>query len=160
MAKTLTLRESLLPVVDALRAIPAQLGLRLFSVQVITRTWTGTRTGLGYSNDAATPIKVDLGLFDTKVKMITARDVMASGGLYTDQDLKIGPITPPFAGSAADGSAITVFDPTPGIAPTEVFFLVTGPGYPPAGAYFKKISQDVTGNFRYTFVVRKTAEVP
>ena len=145
---------------DILRGIPGQLGLRLFTVTIVQRTWSGSRVGLGINTDTETGVKVDLGVYQTKVKMIKASDNIASGGLYTDQDLKVGPITPPFPSSGPDGDAITVFDPVVGASPTELFFHVVGPGYPAAGAWFKKISQDVTGNFRYTFIIRKTAEIP
>jgi hypothetical protein len=160
MARVLSLREALLPVIDQLRGLPGQLGLRQFTVSIIKREWTGSRVGLGFSTDTETPIRVDLGSYTPKVVMLSSRDIMASGGLYTDQDLKIGPITPPFTGSTVDGNDITVFDPTPNESPTEIFFLITGPGYPEEGAWFKKIAQDVTGNFRYMFTVRKTAEIP
>ncbi len=160
MARNLSLREALLPVIDQLRGLPGQLGLRQYTVSVVKREWTGERVGLGYNTDTETPIRVDLGSYTPKVQMLSSRDIIASGGLYTDQDLKIGPITPPFVGSTLDGSAITIFDPTPGDVPTEIFFKITGPGYPTAGAWFKKVAQDVTGNFRYMFTVRKTAEIP
>ncbi len=160
MARAQSLREALLPVVDQLRGIPGQLGLRQYTVSIYKREWTGPRVGLGFSTDTETPIAVDLGSYTPKVKMLTTHDIIASGGAYTDQDLKVGPITPPFAGSGPDGNDITVFDPTPGEAPVEIFFKIIGPGYPAEGAWFKKIAQDVTGNFRYMFTVRKTAEIP
>ncbi len=154
-----TLRDSLLPAIDRIRGIPGILGLRRYSVSVIQRTWTGTRPGLGASLDTTTAVLTDLGLYQVKVESVTERDIIASGNLYSDQDLKIGPITPPYTGSAADNNAITVFDPVVGLSPTEIFFNVKGDGYPAAGAWFKKVSQSVTKNFRYTFVVRRTAEV-
>ncbi len=160
MAVKSNLRQALLPVVDRLRSIPAQLGLRQFSVSVVSRTWTGTRAGLGFNEDTSKTTSVDLGKYDTKVVQLTSRDVIASGGLYSAEDLTIGPITPPFIGSGANNAAITDFDPTPGVAPTEIFFNIKGPGYPVAGAWFKKVSQNTLGNFRYTFVVRRTAEIP
>lgn len=155
-----TFRDSLLPAVDVLRGIPAALGLRLFTVAVLYRTWSGSRVGVGSATDALTGVKVDLGIYPTKVRVLTVKDIVASGGIYTDQDVEVGPITPPFSGSSQDGDAITVFDPVPGQAPGEVFFRITGPGYPTAGAWFRKISQRVDKSFRYTFIVRKTAEVP
>lgn len=155
-----TLRNSLLPAVDIIRGIPGQLGMRLFTVTITQRSWSGTRAGLGANTDTTTGLKVDLGIFQTKVTSITMRDVVASAGLYTDQDMRVGPITPPFAGSVLDGDAITVFDPAVGANPTEIFFNIVGPGYPAGGAWFKKISQDVSKSYRYTFIVRKTAEIP
>lgn len=156
----MTFRDSFLPAVDVFRGIPGIFGLRLFTVSVVSRTWTGTRPGLGTSVDATTGIKVDLGVYQAKVTLVSANDAVASGGLYTNQDIRIGPITPPYTGSSADGSAITVFDPVVGASPTEIFFNIKGPGYPVAGAWFLKKSQDVTRSFRYSFVVSRTAEIP
>lgn len=155
----LTLRDSLLPAVDTIRGIPAQFGLRLHTVQIVLRTWTGTRVGLGTNADTSTGIKQDLGIYPIKVRNVSEREVVASGGVYTDQDVVVGPITPPFAGSTLDNDAISIFDPTPGTSPAEVFFKITGPGYPTTGAWFKKLSQNVSKPMRYTFVCRKTAEL-
>lgn len=155
-----TLRDSLLPAVDIIRGIPGQLGLRLYTVTVVQRTWTGIRAGLGTNTDTSTGVKVDFGIYQTKVTQLTNSDLIASAGMYNAQDLKVGPITPPYAGSTADGDAITVFDPAVGTSPIEIFFNIKGPGYPAPGAWFKKIGQDVTANFHYTFIVRKTGEVP
>lgn len=152
-------RDGLLPVVDILRGIPGQLGLRLFTVSVVSRVWTGSRSGLGSNTDTTTGVKVDLGIYQTKVRQLAEKDVVASGGLYSTQDFEVGPITPPFVGSTADGDAITVFDPSPGSSPTEVFFNIKGPGFPVAGAWFRKVGQDVTKSFRYTFTVTRTAEI-
>jgi hypothetical protein len=160
VARVTNLRDALLPVVDTLRGIPAQLGLRQYFVEIVRREWTGSRVGLGYIQDTATSILVDLGRYQPKVVCVNSRDIIASGGLYAEEDLKVGPITPPFPGSTANGSSITIFDPPTSEYPTEIFFKVIGPGFPDEGAWFKKISQDVSGNFRYSFVIRKTAEVP
>jgi hypothetical protein len=156
----MALRDALLPAVDAIRGIPGLLGLRLFTVAVVSRTWTGPRPGVGTSTDLTTGLKTDLGLYPVKVTMLTPNEVIASGGLYVSQDLRVGPITPPFSGSASDGDAITVFDPPATSTGFELFFRLTGPGYPASGGWFKKVSQDVTKSFRYSFVLRKTAHLP
>jgi hypothetical protein len=154
------LRDSLLPVVDVLRGIPGAFGLRLFTVSVVSRSWSGSRVGLGTNADSSTGVKVDLGVYQTKVRQITQKDVVASGGLYSTQDFEIGPITPPFVGSTADGDAITVFDPAASASPLEIFFNIRGPGFPATGGWFRKVSQNVTGSFRYMFVITRTAEIP
>lgn len=154
----LTLRDSLLPVVDTIRGIPGLLGLRLFSVSVHTRTWSGTRAGAGSSVDFDTSIRQDLGLVPVKVRQLTETDAVNSGGVYSSQDIEVGPITPPFAGSTLDNDAIGIFEPQPGTSPVEIFFRVTGPGLPAGGASFKKISQKVDKAFRYMFILRKTGE--
>lgn len=154
------LRDALLPAIDIIRGIPGALGMRLFTVSVFSRTWTGSRVGLGTNNDSSTGVKVDLGVYQTKVRQLTQKDVVASAGLYSLQDFEIGPITPPYVGSVADGDAITVFDPALGAQPTEIFFNIRGPGFPATGGWFKKKGQDVTKSYRYMFTVSKTSEIP
>jgi len=154
------LRDSLLPALDVIRGIPGQLGMRLYTVTVVQRTWSGVRAGIGNSTDLTSGVKIDLGIYQTKVTQLTQKDVIASGGFYSDQDLKVGPITPPYQGSAADNDAITIFDPLPSSLPVEIFFNIVGPGMPSGGAWCRKIAQDVTKNLHYTFTVRRTAEIP
>ena len=155
-----TLRNTLLPALDAIRGISGALGMRLFTVSVVQRTWSGSRAGIGNSTDLTSGVKVDLGIYQTRVRQVSMREIVASGGFYQDQDMLVGPITPPFAGSALDNDAITVFDPLSMSLPTEIFFNIQGPGAPASGFWYKKISQDVTKVFDYTFTVRRTAEIP
>ena len=155
-------RNALLPMVDAMRNIPNVFGLRLHTVAVVQRSWTGSGVGLGTKTDVVTGIKIDLGIGASKVRNLSQREVIASGGLYTEEDVMVGPFTPPYAGSTADNDAINIFDPpVPAITNdvSEILFRITGPGYPPTGAYFKKIEQRVDKPFRYTMVLRKTGEV-
>ena len=147
--------------VDKLRAIPVVFGVRLYTVAIVGRTWTGARVGIGTKTDTTTSLKLDLGLYsNTKVTQVTQRDVIASGGALSTQDLVVGPITPPYAGSALDNDAISVFELPASATPMEIFFNIKGPGFPALGAWFKKIAQNVTGSFRYEFTVTKTAVIP
>jgi hypothetical protein len=155
-----TLRDSLLPAVDQIRGIPGALGLRLFTVSVFKRTWSGQRVGLGSNTDTTSGLKVDLGIFQTKIRLLRMEEIIVSGGLYSAQDIEVGPITPPFTGSTLDNDAISIFDPPVGGPPLELFFNIQGPGFASGGEFFKKIDQNVTRNFRYMFIVRKTAEIP
>jgi len=153
-----TLRDALLPVVDRVRGIPGLLGLRLFVPTILVRVWSGQRVGLGTNTDTSFSLKTSLGLFPIKARVLSEKQIVASNGVYQDQDVELGPITPPYTGSTLDNDAISVFDPVPGTSPTEVFFNLTGPGYPGGGAWFKKVGQRTDRNFRYMLVVRKTAE--
>lgn len=156
-----TLRNSLLPAIDAIRAIPGQLGMRLYAVSIVTRTWTGARPGLGTKTDAATALTVDRGQYQAKVRQLTERDVIASAGLYNTQQFEIGPLTPGYASNAGSGGITPdIIDPAVGSTAIEVFFKVTGPGFPAGGGWFKKVATNVTKPYRYTFIVEKTAVVP
>lgn len=146
----MTLRDDLLNVAEDVREIPGDLGLRLFSVEVFKRTHSGERVGIGTTYDTVKTLLV--ASYKPKVVQVTSRDIIASGGLYQEQDLRVGPLTP---------TKINVpdFDPPVGVAPVELLFRITGPGYE-AGAWFKKINMVTTRPFRYEFVVRATAEKP
>lgn len=157
-----SLRDALLPVADNLRGMPAVLGMRIHVVAVRVRTWSGERAGVGQPSDTTTGLKIDLGLKNVKVRNVSQKDVIASGGLYTDQDLVVGPITPPFQGSTLDNDAIAIFDPVVnGIPQTavEVFFRVQGPGYSTAGDWFQKWGQRTDQPYRYMIYLRKTGVV-
>lgn len=145
-----TFRDDLLDVVEDVREIPGDLGLRLFSVEVFKRIYSGERVGVGTAYDVTKVLLV--ASFKPKVVQVTSRDIIASGGLYQEQDLRVGPLTP---------TKINVpdFDPPTGSQPLELLFRITGPGYE-AGAWFKKINMLTTRPFRYEFVVRATAERP
>ena len=155
----MTFRDDMLEILDEVRGIPGDLGMRLFSVTVLSRAWTGARTGIGVKTDTSTRIYVARGTFNARVKGVTSRDVIASGGLYTSEDIKVGPFTPPFLGSDANGTAISVFDP-PSKSGLELLFKVIGPGYATAGDWFKKIDSDTMSTLHYALTLRKTGEVP
>lgn len=154
------LRNRLLPMVDVIRGIPGRLGLRLYTVTVRVTTWSGAAAGVGTPTITETGIKLDLGTYPTRVRQVTQQEIAASGGLYQAQDMIVGPITPPYTGSATDNDAISVFEPPVGASPTEIIFKLTGPGLPTTGAWYEKVSQDVSKSFRYTFVLRKLAVQP
>lgn len=156
----MALVDGLLPVLDKVRGIPAALGLRPYTVSIFKRTWSGSRVGVGTATDTVTGELVSLGTYNPRVRAVTTREIIASAQLYAEQDLRIGPITPPYAGSSADHNAFSDFDPTPVASPVQLWFKITGPGYPAGGAWFRKVSQDTTDVFAYWFVVRKTGEIP
>ncbi len=152
------LSEQLKASLDRVRAIPGILGLRPYTVSVRVRTWTGERAGLGTKSDSDTSLTVFDG-YQPRVRQLTEKDVVASGGLYSDQDFEVM-ITPAYVGACGIGGYLTtVFDPATGSNPMEVFFNIKGPGLPTTGGWYKKFSQDVSSVLTNTFILRKTAEI-
>jgi hypothetical protein len=152
-----TLRDSLLPAVDIIRGIPAILGLRPHIVTVRVRTWDGARPELGAPTDVDSPLKVDVAIANVKVRNVTQKEIVASAGLYTQQTLVVGPITPPYLGSRVDNDQINIFDPPVGTSALEVFFQIQGPGYNGTpGDWFKKVAQRTDQPFRYMLWLEKT----
>lgn len=158
----MTFRTGLLKAIDRVRGIPNRLDLRLYKVSIRVRTWTGSRPGVdsSTSTDADEYFGVDAGTHRARVAQVTQRDIIASGGIYQDQDVKVGPITPPYLGGAANHADITAFDPNPTGSATEVFFKIEGPGMATGGSWFHKVGQDCSKPFAYYFTLRRVAQTP
>lgn len=153
----MTPRDAVLPVLDTFRGLlDTSFGLRRYAVAVVVNTWSGALVGEGTKTQVITSLVVAGGA-RPKVEQLTQRDVMASGGLYQDLDFRVGPLTPVSSSFPSVGVDPSTFDPAPVGANVEVLFTVTGPGMP-NGAFFKKVSQEVARNFRFTLVLRKTGE--
>lgn len=152
----MTVRDAYLPILDVYRgALDDVWGLRRFDVTVRVSTWApGSLPGSQGATKAPvdTPLTV-YGGARPKVELVSQATIIASGGLYQDQDLRIGPLTPAYG--IASGVDPAVFDPS-AASNVEILFLLVGPGLPAGGAWFKKVGQEVTGNFRYSLVVRAT----
>ena len=151
-----TVRDAMLPILDGFRGqLDTTYGLRRFDVLVRVVTWSGGQIGAGTKIVTDTPLLVGGGR--PKVVHIRTRDVIASGGLYAEEDLRLGPLTPPDS-TGAGGTQIGVFDPPVGASPAEVLFRLTGPGTSPTGDWYRKVSQETWGNFRFSLVLRKTGQ--
>lgn len=146
-------REDLLrDVVVEVRKIPQRdFDLRQYEVVLRTVTWTGRRVGDGTATSADTVLTMDGAGTRMKLRQVTSREIVASGGKYEEGDFKIGPFTPAFPGG---GRAPDFVLPAQSASPTEVRVRVTGPGM--AGVWCSIIDTQTTKNFSYTFTLRRT----
>lgn len=91
----MSLRTSLLPVVDTLRALtgPSVLDIRTVKLTIRTRVWSGSCLGEG------TPTDTDL-VFPQqyKIRYLTGKEIASSGGRFSADTVKVGPITPAYTG--------------------------------------------------------------
>ncbi len=151
-----TIREAYLPVLDLYRGMLASTwDLRRYDVTVRVNTWSGALVGEGTKTTVNTPLLVNGQR--PKVTQVTQKQIIMSHGLYQDQDLMVGPLTPPFAGG---GTAVIVFDPSNAAPNVELLFVVSGgPGDTDAGGdFYRLVAQEDTHNFRYMIVLRRTGE--
>lgn len=155
----MSFRTDLLAAVNAIRgAVPRSLDLRQHVVTVRVRTWTGTRSSVGTTTDVDTVLTTGDGVSNPKVKEVSSKDIVASGGLLTDQDVIVGPFTPEFA---AGGIAGSVTEPATTTTAREVYFKITGPGMPTNGRWFKRVTDDTSKNFSQWLTLRSMGtEVP
>jgi hypothetical protein len=155
----------ILPALDMVRAVGGVIGLRPFTTKVLVRTWTGARVGQGTKNDVTTTLYnqfIDGSHQPLLVKQLTDKEIIASGGLYRDRDLRVGPITPSYAASLgllAGGFGDSTIGPQPTTSPTEIFWNVSGPGMAPGGAWCDKIGETVTA-LHYEVVLRADGRQP
>jgi len=149
-----SLRASLLPALDTIRTIGAQLDLRRYDITVRVNTWSGTIVGEGTKTTVDTPLRV--GGQRPRVKQVTQQQVIMSAGLYQDQDLIVGPLTPSFPGG---GTSVSAFDPANAAPNVELLFIVSGgPNSSAGGDFYKLVSQDATRNLHFTITIRRTGQ--
>ena len=156
----MTLRDSLLPALDQIRAIAGVMGLRPYVVKRRQRIWSGERPGVGSFVDS------DITLTNTmtgpggaivspvRVKRLSSKDVIASGGLYTDHDYRVGPMTPLYAGGGFGPDDV---DPPTSASATEIMWWMSGPDIVDGGSWFKKVSEEGTA-LHYYVTLRQTGE--
>ena len=147
----MTLRDQLLPLINGVRAIPGQLGIRQYSVSILVTSWSGANTGRGTSIDELFPVTEANGQ-PPKVRQLNTEE-LALGGLGKGS-LRIGPITPGFAGG---GNAIDRFKPELAAGQT-MHVMVTGPEYP-NGAKFALKSFNSDHALHFTMDVEPVSEL-
>jgi hypothetical protein len=104
-----TLRQALLPVADTIRALagPTALDIRVYTITVRTRVWSGGEVGLGAPADS------DLSI----VPLPKVRPVASS------RDLLVGPMTPTYGTGGYTPAQLNPSD----VAGTEFYYVVLGP---------------------------------
>lgn len=151
----MTLVPGLLPQLDRIRAIPAALGLRPFSVVVRVRSWSGSDLASGTATDSDTTITVGPGSAP-KVRHLSPREVVASGGQYQTGDYRVGPLTPDGSGY---GVPVSTFRPAL-TAGQELLVKLTGPDTPSGGLWCRLVSVEADHALHRYAVVRPTGEAP
>lgn len=115
--------------------------------------FTGTTTASTTMQSNATSVLV---------RQLKRSEVIASGGLYTDRDVRVGRMTPPYPAGAfgpAGGFDDTTLDPIAiNSASAENIWILNGPGYPATGAVCQKISEEFTA-LHASVVLRATGRI-
>lgn len=117
----MSLRTKLLKVSNKIRSLPskASWGIRTTTVTIRTRTHVGGRVGKeGGTNDS------DLLLVPSPpTRDASQREIRGSGGMYEAGDVRVGPITPAFAGGGYTEAQLAPTSPGNGV---EILYVLSG----------------------------------
>lgn len=134
---SLTLADSLKPVLFRIRAIPGSLGLRPHSVEILAKSWNGAHTGAGeLSTDTLRLTQAN----NQPPKVRWLRDDEIAVGSLSAGTVEIGPVTPRFQEGGLDiadlnGSALSRGD--------VLQLRITGPKHPDGAVYhLSKLTAD------------------
>lgn len=117
----MSLREELQPDIDGIRSIPGELGLRQWRVYLKSVSNDDTFALMGDGDDIESRTEIrNIDGYPPRVQRVSTQEII-SGGIYRDQDLKIGPITPDYS---TGGWAPTALD-NPDTFPN---LIIDGPG--------------------------------
>ena len=143
----MSIRDDLLPVVDQLRQLPDDFGLRRYTVTIRRRVWSGGAPGLG------TPANTDLVLTPKpKVRQLSSREVADSGGTYEMGDYELSRITPRYSSPTTGGYTPTQLLLQPEGADQDVCVILNGDE---GEIECQVVTSTFDRAFRYTLVVRR-----
>ena len=142
----MSLRTSLLAVVEAARKIsgPTGVDIRVDQLTIRTRTWSGTRLRLGTDTD------VDLVLpANYPIRLIASHEVHADVGRYEYGDILVNHITP--SDGAGVGYTPAQLKPAVTTDNVEILYIITGSH---AGTY-ELVEARTYRPFTYQLVLRR-----
>lgn len=145
----MTLRDDLLPMLESVRSIPGDLGLRLFRVFIRTTTYSGDRVGVGTPTQTETEILT--GGHPPKVKERRGEDIVGGHSEMRATEYEVGPIQPDFLGG---GNSTDVLDPAAGAAVTKIVYVVKGPGLPASGVLCEKTGDGFDSTLHYSLTLK------
>jgi hypothetical protein len=130
----MTLADDLKPLVNAIRAIPGELGLRPHTISVLLGTWSGDHTGEGTETASSTAILESAQ--NPKVRWLKQEERALAD--LPEGSCEIGPLTPSYPGGGFTLSTITSFD-----RGETLHLRIVGPQHPSGAVYrVTKINAD------------------
>lgn len=150
----MTIRNAVLPILDVWRGrLDTVFGLRRYDVALLMREWpAGTIPGAHGVSPTETTIPLLVGGGRPRIEQISTREIAASGGLYQDRDIRIGPFTPPFMSGGADPEWLR---PSVSADRVEYYIAISNADSGEAGERYSIVQTDTSRSLRWTMVCRK-----
>lgn len=151
----MSFRTGLLARVDKIRRIPqSAYDMRQNTIDIIIRQWSGDVVGNGTSVDLKRRLFINHDR-NIRVRQVSSKDIVASGGLLTESSLKIGPFTPSYPGGGLDNPD---FDPPVNGKSREIFFIIKGLGMGKQGRWFRRVNDNSLQNYTTWLFLTATGE--
>lgn len=146
----MSLRDRVNRIAERVRAIPShpRFDERTTRVTIRTRTWAGRVGSEGGFTD------VDLEISPRpRVRELNQREIAGSGGRYLSGDLRIGPITPSYAGGGYTQEQLAPVSETNGV---EIIYLLEGQ----QDGEHARVQLETDRNHAWFIVVRRERSTP
>lgn len=122
--------------------------MRDTNVVLRQRVWTGGHRGEG------TPVDTDTTITPAPhVRELSTREISQSGGRFEVGDIRMGPITPKYAGG---GYTKEELSPTSTVNGTEYYYVLTGPEV--SGEYAPREVETTKGAASFFVVAKRRVE--
>lgn len=149
-----SISDQLRSILNNAYSIADRLGLHAYQVFTVKVTNpSGQRPAVGGVRDKEiAPLYIG-NMNNPQVERVSSNDIVLSGSLLKDNDLKVGPFvftytTPDCIGGS--GLDISFFDPDSNTRTSQdnfqLYFLVYGPGMTVTGTYFEKLYTSIAGS--------------
>jgi hypothetical protein len=135
-----TLADDLKPLVNAIRAVPGELGLRPHTVNVLVGSWSGSHTGEGSVTVGDTAV-LESGQ-NPKVRWLKQEERALAD--LPEGACEIGPLTPSYPGGGFTLSTITTFS-----RGETLHLRIVGPQHP-SGAVYRVIKINADRALHYS----------
>lgn len=152
------IKNNIRALIDSAKQVGGSLGLRPYTITMVTRQWNTPRPGMPGANytDAELPIVLSDG-YAPRITRVNGSDKFLSGGQYTDATISFSvPKTFECCGIVGgyDGYHIDPTYPMAGV--NQILFRITN--YDQPVSYWKKVETNVTSNFQITLILERTSE--
>ncbi len=142
------------PTLDAIRSkIPTSFGIRSATLTVRTTLMSGSMIDNPSVASTDTIIRSSTG-DRYKIRVLSTKDIVASGGLYQSGDFRMGPITPPFPGSGFTKDDLI----PPSVAGQDVLYGITD--QTGQTQWCQMVSNDTAHDLHWYIILRATGSVP
>lgn len=148
------LRSETLAAINKARSVISDYGFRRYTVDIVTRTWTGYKVGEGTSSESVVALSPR-----PRVRNMSQAEIASSGGTFREGDMVLDQITPYFndATCGTGGYTASQLRPSTNLSNVETFFRLTGDE---GVIQAQLVRADFDNPVTYKLILRRTRVTP